>query len=71
MAGDAGQESPSNSLPRHMNDAGKAITHGCRGIRSMATCREGYLLDDSSPDYTGNKTRLGTGTGPTAFVPFD
>jgi len=63
-------ESPAIFPPAILMMRAKAITHGAGGS-GLGYLPEGYLLDDQSPDYNGNKNPLGTGTGRAALMPFD
>ena len=69
MAGAAGLESPSNFLPRHMMMR-QSDNSMVQGDQVYSYLPEGYLLDDQSPDYNGNKTRWARAQAD-SFVPFD
>lgn len=69
MAGAAGLESPSNFLPRHMMMR-QSDNSMVQGDQVFGYLPEGYLLDDQSPDYNGNKTRWARAQAD-SFVPFD
>ena len=69
MAGAAGLESPSNFLPRHMMMR-QSDNSMVQGDQVYGYLPEGYLLDDQSPDYNGNKTRWARAQAD-SFVPFD
>ena len=69
MTGAAGLTDPSAFLPRHLmlRQGDKSVVQGDHVYKYLP---EGYLLDDKSPDFNGNKTRWGRARAET-FVPFD
>ena len=69
MTGAAGLEHPSDFLPRHMMMR-QSDNSMVQGDQVYGYLPEGYLLDDQSPDYNGNKTRWARAQAD-SFVPFD
>ena len=69
MTGAAGLEHPSDFLPRHMMMR-QSDNSMVQGDQVYGYLPEGYLLDDQSPDYNGNKTRWARAQVD-SFVPFD
>ena len=69
MTGAAGLEPPSDFLPRHMMMR-QSDNSMVQGDQVYGYLPEGYLLDDQSPDYNGNKTRWARAQAD-SFVPFD
>mgnify|MGYP003147539375 FL=1 len=69
MTGAAGLEHPSDFLPRHMMMR-QSDNSMVQGDQVYGYLPEGYLLDDQSPDYNGNKTRWAWAQAD-SFVPFD
>ena len=69
MTGAAGLTHPSDFLPRHLmlRQGDKSMVQGDEVFGYLP---EGYLLDDNSPDFKGNKTRWGRAQA-SSFVPFD
>ncbi len=69
MTGAAGLSHPSDFLPRHL-----MLRHGdksmVQGDQVYGYLPDGYLLDEQSPDYHGNKTRWARAQA-SSFVPFD
>ena len=69
MTGAADLEHPSDFLPRHMMMR-QSDNSMVQGDQVYGYLPEGYLLDDQSPDYNGNKTRWARAQAD-SFVPFD
>jgi len=69
MTGAAGLSHPSDFLPRHMmlRQGDKSMVQGDEVYGYLP---EGYLLDDKSPDFRGNKTRWSRAQA-SSFTPFD
>jgi glutamate synthase domain-containing protein 2 len=69
MTGAAGLEHPSDFLPRHLmlRQGDKSMVQGDQVYGYLP---DGYLLDDASPDFKGNKTRWSRAQA-SSFVPFD
>ena len=69
MTGAAGLSNPNDFLPRHLmlRQGDKTVV---QGDQVYGYLHDGYLLDDQSPDYHGNKTRWARAQA-SSFVPFD
>lgn len=69
MTGAAGLSDPNDFLPRHLmlRQGDKTVVQGDQVYGYLP---DGYLLDDQSPDYKGNKTRWSRAQA-NSFVPFD
>lgn len=69
MTGAAGLSDPNAFLPRHLM-LRQGDNSMVQGDQVYGYLPEGYLLEDDSPDYNGNKTRWSRAQA-SSFVPFD
>jgi glutamate synthase domain-containing protein 2 len=69
MTGAAGLKDPSDFLPRHLmlRQGDKSVEQGDNVYKYLPV---GYLLNDESPDFNGNKTRWSRARAE-SFAPFD